>query len=292
MKFTEKVLEVFAKPLSDTEKEQCKHAINMVKEALEEKGYTLTKSLSTYNDEMSLYYVLRDSMYGTITIILQGSYANNTNIRRVSDVDISILYNPILPIAFEIYKQNIYEALKNKFGTNSVERKNKSIRVEGNTYRKSIDVVPAFPINQTPQNGIYIITDKEKEKINNYPLQHIENGYEKNKGTGYRYKKYVRIIKYIKYWMELSKITSASQLGSFNVESLIWNIPDEVFRRYSSLGFGVQEVINYLKIHENDIFFYKEANGIKKLCNTNEDYQKYKMFVTDLKNFFEYDYMG
>ena len=290
MKFTEKVLEVFAKSLSDTEKAECKHAIDMVKDALEENGYTLTKSLSTHNDEMSMYYVLRDSTFGTLTVLLQGSYANNTNIRRVSDVDISVLYNPILPISFEIYKQNIYEALKNKFGTNSVERKNKSIRVEGNTYRKSIDVVPAFLINQTPQNGIYIITDKERERINNYPIQHIENGYEKNKATGYRYKKYVRVIKYLKFWMEESKIASASQLGSFNVESLIWNVPDEVFRKYNSLGAGVQEVINYLKIHEIDIYSYKEANGIKELCTTYEEYKKYKTFVTDLQKFYEYDY--
>ena len=108
MKFTEKVLEVFAKSLSDTEKAECKHAIDMVKDALEENGYTLTKSLSTYNDEMSMYYVLRDSTFGTLTVLLQGSYANNTNIRRVSDVDISVLYNPILPISFQIYKQNIW----------------------------------------------------------------------------------------------------------------------------------------------------------------------------------------
>lgn len=62
---------------------------------------------------------------------------------------------------------------KKNFEDNCVERKNKSIRIEGNTYRKPIDVVPAFPINGSAEKGIYIITDKEKEKIYNYPLQHI-----------------------------------------------------------------------------------------------------------------------
>ena len=134
MDFTEKELENYSKPLSDTEKEQCKHAIDMVKDALISKGYILTKSLSTYNDEMSLYYELRDTLYGKLTIILQGSYANNTNIRRVSDVDIAVVYNSsIIPISFEAYKQEIYEALQYKFGKQDVERKNKSIRVNGNT---------------------------------------------------------------------------------------------------------------------------------------------------------------
>ena len=288
MKFTKNELEKYASPLSETEKEQCKNAINMVKNALEEVGYVLTKNLSTYEIDTSYYYELRDSINGKITIILQGSYANNTNIRRVSDVDISILYDARLPYSFESYKQNIYNALKKKFGIEFVKRKNKSIRVEGNTYRKSIDVVPAFPVNRTPENGIYLITDDEKEKIYNYPIQHIKNGYEKNKQTEYRYKKIVRIIKYIKFYMENSKISSAGELGSFNVESLIWNVPSSVFNKYTTLGYIVEEIIKYLKEHSTDLYLYKEANGIKKLCDSN-NYIKYFRFINDLYNFFEYE---
>lgn len=293
MKFNKSDLESYARPLSDTEKEQCKHAINMVKEALTEYGYVLTQNLSTFEIDTSYYYELRDSINSKITIILQGSYANNTNIRRVSDVDIAILYNPRIPMAFESYKQNIHNALKNKFGVYAVERKNKSIKVNGNTYRKSIDVVPAFPIEQIAEKGIYLITDKEKEKIYNYPLQHIKNGYEKNKQTDYKYKKIVRIVKYIKYFMELQKISSADKIGSFNVESLIWNVPEQVFKKYNTLGFIVDDVIKYLYEHILDIYIsYKEANGIKKLCTSYEDYIKYKKFIEDLYVFFEYNYEG
>lgn len=224
------------------------------------------------------------------TWILQGSYANNTNIRNVSDVDISVVYNASLPISFSLYKGKIYNALKEKFGIYDVHRKNKSIRIEENTYRKAIDVVPAFPINHNPESGIYIITDKENEKIYNYPLQHIENGYEKNKQTEYKYKKIVRIIKYIKFFMENSNINSAKQLGAFKVESLIWNIPTEIFKKYNILGFIVEEVIDYLMKNISEIYSYKEANGIKKLCPTYEEYKKYVEFVNDLSDFFEYNY--
>lgn len=291
MKFKREELERYAQPLSDTEKEQCKHAINMVKDALISSGYIVTKNLDTYENEIdtSYYYELRDSLYGKITLILQGSYANNTNIRRVSDVDVSVVYQPGLPISFENYKLSIYNSLIAKFGKNDVQRKNKSINVKGNSYRKSIDVVPAFPRNGLVGNGIYLITDKEKETIYNYPLQHIKNGLEKNKQTNYKYKKLVRIIKYIKFFMEESGISSAKEIGSFKVESLIWNVPNDVFEKYTSLGYIVEEVIKYLNEHLWEINTYYEVNGIKRLCNMPEDYTKYVQFVKDLNVFFEYE---
>ncbi|MBP3596446.1 MAG: nucleotidyltransferase domain-containing protein [Clostridia bacterium] len=291
MKFKREELERYAQPLSDTEKEQCKHAINMVKDALISSGYIVTKNLDTYESEIdtSYYYELRDSVYGKITLILQGSYANNTNIRRVSDVDVSVVYQPGLPISFENYKSSIYNSLIAKFGKDDVQRKNKSINVKGNSYRKSIDVVPAFPRNGLVENGIYLITDKEKETIYNYPLQHIKNGLEKNKQTNYKYKKIVRIIKYIKFFMEECGISSAKEIGSFKVESLIWNVPNDVFEKYTSLGYIVEEVIKYLNEHLWEINTYYEVNGIKRLCNIPEDYTKYVQFVKDLNVFFEYE---
>ncbi len=113
MKFKESELQNYSKPLSDTEKDKCKHAITRVKDALINAGYILTKSLSSIDD--SYYLELRDSSYGNITVIMQGSYANNTNIRQVSDVDISVVYNSVFPLDFSIFKGNIYNAMKKEF---------------------------------------------------------------------------------------------------------------------------------------------------------------------------------
>lgn len=88
--------------------------------------------------------------------------------------------------------------------------------------------------------------------------------------------------------MENSKISSAGELGSFNVESLIWNVPSSVFNKYTTLGYIVEEIIKYLKEHSTDLYLYKEANGIKKLCDSN-NYIKYFRFINDLYNFFEYE---
>ena len=91
------------------------------------------------------------------------------------------------------YKDEVYAALYKKFGY-EVKRKNKSIKVNGNTYRKSIDVVPAFSLTRNIEDGIQFITD-DGVKITNYPLKQISNENQKNKLTNYKYKKYVRIFK-------------------------------------------------------------------------------------------------
>ena len=201
MIYSKAKLDEYASPLSDTEKEQCQNAIDMVKEALVNYGYVIKTQRNNYSEEgYAYYYELRDTSYSTITILLQGSYANNTNIKRYSDVDVSVIYSPIIPLSldksFMKFKEDIYNALVKKFGSD-VERKNKSICVSGNTYRKSIDVVPAFSITNNLLDGIQFLTDKG-EKIINYPLKQILNENKKNKDTGYKFKRYVRIIKNIK----------------------------------------------------------------------------------------------
>ena len=292
MSYSKAKLEDYASPLSESEKEQCKHAIDMVKDALVDYGYTIKTSRNNFSDDgYAYYYQLSDSSYQSIIILLQGSYANNTNIKRYSDVDVSIVYNPIIPISLEKYfmnfKQNIYNALYKKFGANT-KRKNKSIRIEGNSYRKSIDVVPAFTITSKIEEGIQFLTD-DNQKIINYPLKQIFNENRKNKDTRYYFKKYVRIFKNIKMDMENINISSASNIGSFQVESLLWNLPNEVFSKYTTLGYGVEDIIEYLITYKYLIDNFYESNGIKKLCISSFDkYYLYK-FVDDLSSYFKYE---
>lgn len=285
-------LEEYAEPISNTEEQQCKNAIDMVKDALVDYGYTIKTTRNNYTSEgYAFYYELKSSDYSTITILVQGSFANNTNIKRYSDVDVSVIYNPLIPLSLEAhfsnFKDNIYKALSKKFGTD-VKRKNKSIRVEGNTYRKSIDVVPAFSVSSNIENGIQFITD-DGNKIINYPLKQIYNENTKNKATNYKYKKYVRIFKNIRMDMETSNITSAKEIGSFQIESLIWNVSNEVFMKYTTLGYGVEEIISYLISNKYLIDSYYESNGIKKLCNDYMSKYYLEQFISDISNYFKYE---
>lgn len=291
MKYSNSNLEDYASPLSETEREQCQHAIDMVKDALIDYGYIFKTSRSNYSDEgYAYYYELRDSSYSTITILMQGSYANNTNIKRYSDVDVSVIYNPVIPLSLDRYfmgfKEDIYKALVQRFGT-SVERKNKSLCVSGNTYRKTIDVVPAFSVGPKLEDGIQFLTDKG-EKIVNYPLKQILNENKKNKDTQYKFKKYVRILKNIKMDMEASNIISAKNIGSFQVESLLWNIPNDVFTKYITLGYGVEEIIKYLINNKVLLDYFTESNVIKKLCSNPRERKIIEQFIDSLNNYFVY----
>lgn len=292
MSFSEKELERFAEPISESEKEQCKNAISMVKDALIKNGYSLNGSLSNRyeNDYVYSYsYELKDS-YSNLTILLQGSYANNTNIRSTSDVDISIVSRSIFQqdmTQFSSFKYRIYKALESYFTNSKVHYKNKSINIEGNSYRKSIDVVPAFSIKYNLEEGITFKTN-DGETINNYPIKQINNEIQKNKETHYKYKRYVRIFKNIKRFMSL-QYSSAKEIGSFQIESLLWNVPNEYFNS-SLYGEGCNSIINFLYSHKYSLFLYKESNGLKKLCPTNSDITKMENFIIDLKNYFQYDW--
>ena len=70
MKYTEDTLQFWTSPLSNTEEQRVKNTVSMIKNAV-----------STH-DELSNC---------TMEIFAQGSYANNTNVRQNSDVDICIM---------------------------------------------------------------------------------------------------------------------------------------------------------------------------------------------------------
>ncbi|OMC75254.1 hypothetical protein BK121_04470 [Paenibacillus odorifer] len=114
---------------------------------------------------------------------MQGSYANNTNVRTQSDVDIAVVEEDTFrtqyrsgvsdsnygfvnaPSRSKTFKDEIEEALKDKFGTD-VSRENKSIKIYGNTYRKdaeylffhlySLDTEPILIFSSSVNESIYI----------------------------------------------------------------------------------------------------------------------------------------
>ena len=104
------------------------------------------------------------------------------------------------------------------------------------------------------------------------PLNHI-----KNKKTSFNYKRYVRILKNIRKDLNFDKI------GSFQLESLLWNLPDSLFRNNTyCLEIGVQNIINYLYDNRYQFRIFKEGNGIKQLALTDDVFNSLITFVTIL----------
>ena len=309
MKFTEAKLKQYAEPLSETENQKCMRAIREIRDALKDLGYSTTSdSIDPIETDTYAYSTILKRAYSKeeIQIFIQGSYANNTCVRGDSDVDIAIMRKDKYEYAFyksftaapvsykeeaRIFKDRVENALRKHFPLEIV-RKNKSITVSGNT-------VPCFSIhyfrdwNDNDQTnyleGITIYSD-DGAVIFNFPKQHIANGKKKNAATNHYYKKMVRIIKKMRYLMEDMYISSAKNVSSFGLESLLWNLPDELFTKYTFYyGFAFGEIIKYLDENKHMLSFYKEANGIKPLCPTIDDINCYKKFIDDLRSFYHYE---
>lgn len=318
MKYTESQLVKMASPISQTEEEKCKNAIRMVMDALKTIDYSDEgEGIRLFADDTYSYSAsLRNSRLGRqVTLLVQGSYANKTNIRGESDVDVAVIlestFKPkyrqgvtdknygFIDASYSVssFKDDVERALKSYFGT-GVTRHNKCIKVSGNSYRVDADVVPAYRYrdytsdysnNQYNYVGGIVIRPDSGESIINYPEQHIKQGRTKNKETNLSYKKCVRIIKNIKNDMISSRIYVPSVISSFGLESLLWNVTNEEYTRYSSLHYKFDEVISYLSNNKNMFDSYKEANGIKKLFPSNEVLKSYQDFITKLSSFFEYE---
>ena len=55
----------------------------------------------------------------------------------------------------------------------------------------------------------------------------------------------------------------SDQISSFGLESLLWNIPDGIFTKYSSMKYIFEELVDYLYKNMGSFSMYYEANGIK-----------------------------
>lgn len=262
MKFTEQQIGKMASPISQTEEEKCKNAIRMVRDAMKRLNYTDDgKEIRSYVADTYSYSLDLRQMYSDkkIKLLVQGSYANKTNIASESDVDVAVILESTFTSAYrkgvtrEAYgftagtfsaaelKDEVEKALKEHFNYTGVERHDKSIKVTGNTYRVDADVVPAYRYrdylndwNNDPENyigGIEIRPDSGG-RIINYPEQHIKLGIAKNKVTKYNFKRCVRIAKNMREKMVEYGYPLSDKISSFGIESLLWNVDVSAYTKY------------------------------------------------------------
>lgn len=247
-KKSEETLSNWTRPASDTEVTKLQNALKMVKDALSEDE--TIKSLE-------------------IEVFGQGSYANDTNVRNNSDIDINVRFTGgfyfDLPegktrsdFGFDSemeytamkFKNDVEQALINKFGSENIKRKNKCITVIGNSYRVETDVVPTWNYRRYDTATNYHLGAKfqadDYSWVVNYPIQHIENGKKKNARTSKRFKRLTRIFRNLRYDMINNGESVSDNITSFLLECLVWNVPDSYFNNYSTWTDRLKESIRYL----------------------------------------------
>ncbi|SNX60607.1 hypothetical protein SAMN06296273_2073 [Nitrosomonas ureae] len=293
-RFSEDTLSNWTKPPSDTEETKLSNAERMVREAINEDPILSSKTTEVFG---------------------QGSYANDTNVRLNSDIDINVRYTGGFyfdlpegisrddfglnsPSEYSLceFKNDVYAALVRKFGGNSVKRKNKCITVLGNSYRVETDVVPTWNYRRYDKSGTYVLGAKLRidsgEYVVNYPQQHIENGKIKNANTNRRFKRLTRIYRKLRYKMLDDRFPVSDSITSFLLECLVWNMPNSILNDNDTWQERLKESIIHLYQHtkdENKCDEWGEVSELLYLFRGNRKWTK-----SDINKFSEdaWSYLG
>ena len=221
---------------------------------------SVPQSAQTYNTIKTVLEDANAPYHGKdFTVFLQGSYGNDTNVVRESDVDIAIrldqtFYTDLTflePAAKEAYekardpatygyqefKGEVLEWLETKY-PGAVKAGEKAIFLKGNGARRDADVLPCAVLRQYfgSSNGT---DDKYAEgicfflpdgtRIENFPQQHADNCTTKHQDTDEWFKKVVRVYKNMRNQMIDDRVLDEGIAPSYFLEGMLWNVPDDKF---------------------------------------------------------------
>ena len=228
-----------------------------------------------------------------VEIFLQGSYANATNIRADSDVDIVVMtkytfegaterlglikkarYDALPPAEFtpQDLRQEVTEALVSYYGSSRVHPRNKCITVDGGPGYVDADVVPSLQYRwfrrEMSELDDFIegisINPLRGDRIINFPKEHIKNGRTKNTACGGRYKETVRQVKRLRNRaVDEGRLKDGIAPG-YLLECMVFNVPASDFVPNDSER--LSKVILSLKYADKSN--YKSCDGIHYLFKT------------------------
>lgn len=225
-------------------------------------------------------------------IFLQGSYANDTNVARDSDVDVVALIDSTFAhdaqtmrieeyAAFERgypgpadytyadYRADVSRWLIANYG-DDLDPTGKAIFIPAHQNRRECDVLPAIEYryyykfnsinDQSYASGIcFYLADGTQ--IVNFPKQHAANCTEKHQNTGDWFKRVVRVYKNMRNYLVDHRAIHDGLAPSYFIEGMLYNVPDDRFGR--SFDDSFVETFNF--IIEADRAEFRCANGIHSL---------------------------
>ena len=230
---------------------------------------------------------IRDALAGqglpVHEMFLQGSYKNDTNLRRDSDVDLVVQLDERLrpkvaaltgsqlqnseshELAYgrwQSFRRLVLTALRARFGQ-AVTPGRKSLKLAKGPIPAAADVVVTLKCG----NGISLYVPDEHRWAASYPQQHHARGARKERGTDGRYKRATRMFKAARNHLVESNALANGTAPSYFVECLLYNVPNGLFR--SSLGETYVEVVNWLSAAE--LTDFKCQNQLVDLFGPSKD---------------------
>jgi len=259
-------------PSSDTEKDKQERTERMVREAIAAHDAFQNCSLRVY---------------------AKGSYANGTNVRSDSDVDVAVecteveyweehadgahpTGTPYLGIwTPPKLRAELVAALRSKFGGQVDSTGKVALQVNSSSARVDADVVPCFSYREYFSNG----STREGTKVfptsgdpfENYPAQQIARGAAKDRATNGRYKRAARLLKRIENDMAAKDVHP--EVPSYFVECLAYNCPNSTFTNYSwtaTIKAMLVHIWSELENGDPPAGRWMEANGVKYLFHPSQ----------------------
>jgi hypothetical protein len=257
------VLRRWVLPSSTSEKEKQDRALRMVKKAIDN------------------WPALRDD--AAYRVYAKGSYANSTNVRLDSDVDIVVQNQNCLyydyshckalpgaspdtyqgPWTPKAWRAEILAALKAAFPSEVTGSGTVAITIdEHDGTRPDIDVVPSFNFvryysaDQTHQYKGSKVFPTSGHSIINFPDQQLTNGQVKNGLTNGAYKKYARALKSAEN--QLVKDGTIKAKPSYLMECLAFNVPNSVLITGPTLDSGFRATLVWLWTNLQDEKYVRE----------------------------------
>lgn len=185
----------------------------------------------------------------SLSVYAKGSYANNTNVKLDSDVDVAVECGDAIhwgertPGAHPAstpytgvwtpaqLRAELVAAMQAKFSDSVDTSGSTAIRVDSSSARVEADVVPCFEYHYYFEDGTHRVGAKVFRKdgasTENYSKLQLQHGTAKNNRTSTYYKKTVRILKRVENVMVENG--THREVPSFFIECLVFNCPDAVF---------------------------------------------------------------
>ena len=276
--------------------------------ALEDKlaGWTGPSSTTEQDKQDRTERMIREAInahdaFNTLSrkIYAKGSYANNTNVRTDSDVDIAVECgnvryfdeaSPGAALRGSPYngewtpaklRTELILALKAKFGADVDTSGSTAIQVHSSSARVEADVVPCFEyryyFSATSFREGAKVFKTDGTSVVNYSALQLTNGRSKNNRTNQAFKKTVRILKRLE-----NAMVSAGyhrEVQSYFLECLGYNCPDSLFAAstWTSTTSGVlAHIYNSLGGAEPTVESerWTEVNGAKFLFHSTQKWTR------------------
>lgn len=208
-----------------------------------------------------------------VRVYVKGSYANNTNVRRDSDVDVAVEwtrwfyvstieatrgmtpdqlgYDPISvgPTPAE-FRARVERAMLAAFGAAAVNTSgDKAITVSRGTDTLDADVVPCFELHRFDAPRVYHVGHRLFPRSggsrDNFPQQNLDNGRARNNQTNRRYKQIVRCVKRLEgELVEQGKIQR--EYPGYLVECMLYNVPEIYFTSEPTLHQTLRNCLSFV----------------------------------------------